>query len=278
MIELAVQLSTLITTWNGWMDSLKLVMRLNAASCVSFGLLFVVIPQAVATFLGQIPQPIIIALGVGLLINGAHLGYASRRTDLRHSEVIWFSLGDFSWWLATLALIVADFWVTTPWGIAIAAIVATCVAGLGVAQLWILGLNLHGNTSKEHLKAFAASWMALPLWVKVWLVFLNGVFLAAFALLPDKVAFVTLIAYVATGPLLAGQVGYDGGLRRILGLAHLVPWVPFLAWLVVLPDQSIYSVILSITVAICLSFDIRDLWLFIKGDRAIVGASSAQET
>ncbi len=200
--------------------------------------------------------------------NGAHLIGAARRTDVRESEVIWFSLGDFSWWLATLALIVTDLWITTFWGMVIAASVATIVAGLGVAQLWMLGRLRHGNSNKQHIWAFAKSWMALPLWVKVWLLFLNAVFLAAFAFLPDRVAEVTLVAYVATVPLLAGQVGYDGGLRRVLSLAHLVPWIPLLAWLMIAPDGTVYSTLLTFTVAICLAFDINDLWLFTKGDRA----------
>lgn len=251
-------------------------MRLNAASCVSFGLLFIAASHTVAAFLGEILQPIIIVLGVGLLGNAAHLIAASRRTEIRENEVIWFSLGDFSWWLATLALVVANFWITTLWGVVVAVIVATIVAGLGVAQLWILGLYSHGNTNRQHLKAFVTSWMALPLWVKVWLIFLNGVFLAAFAFLPNRVAEVTLIAYFATAPLLAGQVGYDAGLRRILGLAHLVPWIPLLTWLVVVPDGTGYIALLTVVVAICLVFDINDLRLFIKGDRAIVGAPPSQ--
>jgi hypothetical protein len=257
------------------LDSLRFVMRLNAASCVSFGLLFIVLPQAVGTFLGQVPEIIIIVLGIGLLGNGAHLIVASRRTDLREIEIIWFSLGDFGWWLTTLALIVANIWVTTSSGVILAVIVATAVAGLGVAQLWILGLHLHGNTNKKHLKAFTTSWMAFPLWVKIWLIFLNGVFLITFSYLPDRVAEVTLVAYFATAPLLAGQVGYDGGLRRILALAHLVPWIPLLVWLVIVPDITAYTTLLTITVAICLAFDINDLWLFVKGDRSVLGTPSS---
>lgn len=258
------------------MDSLKFVMRLNAASCVLFGLLFIMAPYAVATFLGDAPQIIITVLGFGLLGNGAHLIIASRRAQILENEIIWFSVGDFTWWLATLALVVANIWITTTWGIAVAVIVAVMVASLGVAQLWMLGLHAHGNTSKQHLKAFATSWMAFPLWVKVWLIFLNGVFLAAFALLPDRVAEVTLVAYFATAPLLAGQVGYDAGLRRILALGHLVPWIPLLLWLVMIPVTTSYTALLTITVAICLAFDINDLWLFIKGERAIVGAQISQ--
>jgi hypothetical protein len=253
------------------MDSLKFIMRLNAGSCLSFGLLFACVPNAVAVFLGAVPSMAIFILGIGLLVNGVHLIVASRRAVIRELEVIWFSLGDFSWWLATLALIAANFWITTTWGIAIAAVVATFVAGFGAAQLWVIGLQTHGHTSKQHLAAFVTSWLALPLWVKVWLVFLNGVFLAAFAFVPDRIGLVTIMAYVATAPLLIGQVGYDGGLRRILGLAHLVAWIPLLAWLILVPDGSAYSMLLSLTVAICLAFDINDLRLFFQGDRRVVG-------
>lgn len=253
-------------------------MRLNAASCVLFGGLFIAAPQAVATFLGQAPQAVITGLGIGLLANASHLVVASGRREIRKSEVIWFSLGDFGWWLATLALIVAGFWITTSWGVFSALCVATCVAGLGVSQLWILGLQMHGHSGKAHLVAMARSWMALPLWVKIWLLFLNGVFLAAIAFLPDRVAEVTLIAYVATAPLLAGQVAYDAGFRRLLGVAHLVPWLPLLAWLVITFDGSSYRTLLTVTVAICLAFDINDLWLFVKGDRAVMGAPALKVT
>lgn len=251
-------------------------MRINAASCISFGMLFAVLSNAVATFLGGTPKAVIIALGIGLLVNGFHLIVASRRSPVSETEVIWFSLGDFGWWLSTLALIAANVWITTTWGIVAAASVATFVAGLGIAQLWVFGLQAHGRSSKQHLKAFVASWFALPLWVKLWLVFLNGVFLSAFAFLPERIGEVTLLAYVATAPLLAGQIGYDGGLRRVLGLAHLVPWIPLLAWLLFLPEWSSYSIILSLTVAICLAFDVNDLRLFIGGDRAVVGRHQSE--
>ncbi|MEO9822528.1 MAG: hypothetical protein ABJF79_19390, partial [Paracoccaceae bacterium] len=180
------------------------------------------------------------------------------------------------WWLATLGLIAAKIWITTTWGIILAVIVATIVAGLGVAQLWNLGLQAHNNTSKQHVRAIVTSWMALPMWVKVWLVVLNGVFLSALALLPDRVAEVTLIAYVATVPLLAGQLGYDGGLRRILSVAHLVPWSPLVAWLVIIPEWTSYTAILTLIVSICLAFDINDLRLFVKGERDVLGAGDVR--
>ncbi len=258
------------------MDSLKFVLRLNAASCVCFGLLFLAAPDAVAHFLGDIPPFAMIVLGIGLLGNGAHLIAASRRTAPLEKEVIWFSLGDFSWWLATLGLIATNVWITTAWGFIAAVSVATFVAGLGVAQLWIWGRQSHGHGNKDHLKAIAQSWMALPLWVKIWLFILNAVFLAAFATLPDGVANVSFIAYVATIPLMVGQIGYDAGLRRILGLAHLVPWLPLLVWLIVAADTTPHTSMLTAVLAICLAFDVIDLWRFVKGERAKMGEPLSQ--
>ncbi|MEO9843664.1 MAG: hypothetical protein ABJ360_04995 [Roseobacter sp.] len=223
----------------------------------------------VANFLGQVPEAILIAIGIVLIGNGTHLIMASLRKIPLVSEVIWFSLGDFCWWLATLFLIVADVWITSFWGVSAAALVAVAVATLGVLQLWELGLMKRGNTVHAHLIACGTSWFALPKWVKIWLVLLNGVFLTAFFFLPSRVGEVTVIAYIATAPLLAGQVGYDAGLRRILALSHLVPWLPLLVWLVFFAEQTLYSICLAVTVAICLAFDIYDVWLFLKGDRSL---------
>lgn len=260
------------------MHSLKFLMRINATSCIAFGFLFAINPHPVATFLGAVPEEVIFGLAILLLVNGAHLVSASRRTSVRTVEVIWFSLGDFGWWLSTLLLIAANLWITSTAGIVVAIIVAIFVATLGVAQLWALGLQAHGRGITDHLRAIATSWKALPLWVKLWLFLLNAVFLAAAAVLPETTGAVALLAYVATGPLLAGQIGYDGGLRRILGLGHLVPWVPLLACLLLVAPGSAYGTLLSLTVAICLAFDVYDLGRFLKGDRAVIGQKSTRST
>jgi hypothetical protein len=44
------------------MDSLKFILRLNAASCMSFGLLFAIFPQMIAVFLGAVPKAVILLL------------------------------------------------------------------------------------------------------------------------------------------------------------------------------------------------------------------------
>ncbi len=88
---------------------------------------------------------------------------------------------------------------------------------------------------------------------------------------PDRLSVVILLGYVATGPLLAAQIAFDGGLRRILGLAHLIPWVPLLIWLTIHGGNHLYVVTLIILLAVCLAFDVFDVWRFWRGDRNTFG-------
>ncbi len=113
--------------------------------------------------------------------------------------------------------------------------------------------------------------MALRPGVKAWLIFLNLVFLGALAVSPSDAAMVPLLAYVASGPLLLGMAAAQGGLTRALGLAHLLPFGALLVWAV--PQVATagpfapYLALLSLTVGVCLAFDIWDLARFAAGDR-----------
>lgn len=265
------------------MSRLAFVLRLNAASCVSFGGLFLILPGAIGEVLGSMPPKALAGVGLVLLINGAHLLRASMRARLVPAEIVWFSLGDLAWWLATLGLIAAGTWITTFVGIALALVVALGVAGLGCVQLFLLGTGSSGLAPREHWRSIGRSWLSLPIWVKVWLFTLNAVFLLSPAFLPWNVASVVLIAYLASGPLLVGFVVVEGGLTRAMGLAHLVPWTPMLAWLVVWiavgAADSIavgYAAMLAAMTAICLAFDIYDLWRWGRGDRGIIATSSSK--
>ncbi|GAB4543382.1 MAG: hypothetical protein Tsb0010_19910 [Parvularculaceae bacterium] len=123
------------------MSRLKTILRLNAASCFGFGALFALAPASVAAFLSDTPAPgwLILALGLGLLANGAHLVLAASRAKLRAGEVLHFAIGDFLWVAATIALIVFGVWITTPAGIEAALAVALMVGAFGGLQ--IVGLQ-----------------------------------------------------------------------------------------------------------------------------------------
>jgi len=259
------------------MMSLAFVLRLNAASCLSFGAVFMSIPDRVASVLGTAPSVVLVGIGAVLFANGVHLLLASMRKRIFPAEVLWFSMGDMAWWLATLTLIAAGVWITTPTGIALAVLVALCVAALGLGQLLHLGLKGAGLPAPAHWRRIGHSWLSLPLWVKIWLFALNAVFLLSPIFLPWEAARIALIAYVASGPLLGAFALYQGGLTRAMGLAHLVPWVPMLIWLMMWISSFEghgaalgYAALLASMTTICLAFDAYDLWRWLRGERAVL--------
>lgn len=119
------------------MSRLKTILRLNAASCFGFGALFALAPASVAAFLSDAPAPVwlILALGLGLMANGAHLLLAASRAQLRAGEVLHFAIGDFLWVAATLILIVLGVWITTPVGMEAALAAALMVGAFGALQI-----------------------------------------------------------------------------------------------------------------------------------------------
>jgi hypothetical protein len=127
-------------------------------------------------------------------------------------------------------------------------------------------------------------------WVKVWLFALNGVFLAAFAFRHDPLAWWALTAYAASGPLLLAIAWRQRGLTRLLGIAHLVPWLPLVAYLLARVTTSAageritassdptlfgYVVVLLATVGVCLALDVLDVARWLWGERYVLGSDEA---
>ncbi|MBL0889045.1 MAG: hypothetical protein IBJ19_00395 [Gemmatimonadaceae bacterium] len=115
--------------------------------------------------------------------------------------------------------------------------------------------------------------MALPTWVKLWLTALNLAFLATLAA-PAPLARVTVVSYLASGPLLLAFVFQAGGLTRVTGIGHLVAYPPMLYWLAVSRDtwrDSLSITGLFVVVVICLAFDAYDLVRWLRGDRKVIG-------
>jgi len=270
------------TTLDRFMTSISLVLRLNAASCLVFGALFALRPDTVARTLGAAPPIVIVGLGSALLVNGVHLALVSMRARPKHLEILWFALGDMAWWLASASLIASGIWITAVQGIALTIMTGLLVAGLGTAQLFLLGLEHSGLTASGQWRRIGRSWLSLPTWVKLWLFALNAVFLAAPAVMTWDSARVVLISYTASGPLLLGFAVHAGGLNRCMGVAHLVPWVPMLIWL--LPSfhgfdtnsvESDYAALLGVMTVVCLAFDLYDLLRWLRGERSILLPSSS---
>lgn len=113
---------------------LTTVLRLNAASCIGFGLLFLAAPGATAAFVGSAPAWLVAVLGAGLVVNGLHILWAARRGAPSRRDVLYFAVGDAAWVIATAALILGGLWITTSTGIAWAIAVALWVGACGFAQ------------------------------------------------------------------------------------------------------------------------------------------------
>jgi hypothetical protein len=139
-------------------------------------------------------------------------------------------------------------------------------------------------------QAIAASWLSMKTWVKVWLFALNGIFLAAVAFWSEPAAKATLVGYAASAPLLLVLMLRQRGLTRLLGLAHLIPWVPLLAYLVGrltsnavgprisfgdVPALFSYLVVLVAAIAVCLAFDVLDVVRWVRGERYVLGSAEA---
>lgn len=117
---------------------LKSILRLNATSCLVFGLIFIFVPESVGKFLSnnqQAPSLVFIFLGLGLLANSIHLIWASQQTKLSQNLILYFSSGDFLWVLGTAILIVKGLWITNLRGSIVSILVAIGVGTFGVLQL-----------------------------------------------------------------------------------------------------------------------------------------------
>lgn len=141
----------------------------------------------------------------------------------------------------------------------------------------------------SRLREIGRSWLSMKPWIKAWLFFLNGVFLAALCF-RDPLATWALVAYLASGPLLLAMMLAQRGLTRLLGVAHLVPWTPLLFYLGLRlvgdavdprirwsddPALLAWAVLLAASVAVCLAFDAFDVVRWLRGERFLLGSPEA---
>lgn len=117
------------------MPPLSILLRVNAASCIAFGVVFTAFPSSTVEFVGSPPIWLVFVVGLGLLFNGSHLIIASTRKEPNLREVYYFSAGDVVWALATLVLTATGNFITTGPGIVVALLVAACVAAIGLMQV-----------------------------------------------------------------------------------------------------------------------------------------------
>ena len=114
--------------------TLPTILRLNAASCLLFGLLFAFAPEWTSTLIGNSAPLVLRVVGLGLILNGVHLLFAARRAKMLCPELLYFVLGDFAWVIGTVVLLILGVGVTTAVGVAAAILVGMMVGSLGFMQ------------------------------------------------------------------------------------------------------------------------------------------------
>ncbi|MFT6090996.1 hypothetical protein [Sulfitobacter sp.] len=121
---------------------------------------------------------------------------------------------------------------------------------------------------------FLQSLASLPMWVKVWLVALGATNLGILAFLNQPKG-PLVAALVLTGIVLSKVfVNYGGGLTRLVGVGHIIGWVPLVALILFARPEGtsaydIYLTILLVMNTISILFDINDFRLWLAGDRDV---------
>jgi hypothetical protein len=261
-------------------------------SAVSGGVL-VALGAVLAPLFGLESAMLLVVIGAGLLPFAALVGASARSPLLERRRVLAFAAAD-GIWVGGSALVLAVAWdVLSPLGRALIGGVALVVGAFAFLQLYgardAASLQPSGEGVSRGRQIWL-SWLSMKPWVKIWLFFLNGVFLAALFFPAQPLTMWVLAAYVASGPVLAGMMAWQGGLTRLLGLAHLIPWTPLVVYLVLrLTGDAVgpqvgpathgnlypWVLVLLIAVTTCLAFDIYDVVRWIRGERFVLGTPEA---
>jgi len=112
---------------------------------------------------------------------------------------------------------------------------------------------------------FFVELMQQPLWVSVWVFYLMIVNLVSLGYWHEslaKIVFTTFMTSAVLMMILYSRFGFE----KILGLGHIL-WIPLLVYIVMsIPtaetEFQAYLLVLAISIAISLLFDIIDVWKY----------------
>ena len=119
---------------------------------------------------------------------------------------------------------------------------------------------------------FFADFMQQPVWVNVWVFFLMIINVASVGFWHDPLAKLIFIIFMISTVLMMGLYSLFG-FEKILGLGHIL-WIPLLLH-VVMQISAVeasfkgYLLVLSISIAISLVFDIVDVWKYFTSRKSI---------
>lgn len=107
--------------------------------------------------------------------------------------------------------------------------------------------------------------MQQPVWIPFWLFILVVVNVASVGFWNEPLAKVIFVIFMLSAMLMMGLYSRFG-FEKILGMGHIL-WIPLLVYVLMeIPNTrdtfKSYLIILSISIAISLAFDIVDVWKY----------------
>lgn len=113
--------------------------------------------------------------------------------------------------------------------------------------------------------------MQQPVWIPVWVFFLMIINVASVAFWNELLAKVIFVTFMLSVMLMMGLYSRFG-FEKILGMGHIL-WIPLLVYVLMeIPTArdtfKSYLIILSISIAISLVFDIVDVWKYFTGRKS----------
>jgi hypothetical protein len=114
--------------------SLNLLLRINCASCLIFGLVMLLKTDSVNLLIGTEKTMLMHSIGIIFVVNGMLLLIASLRNEIKPHEVMFFVIGAYGWTIITVALISADVVIIDPLGIRVTFVIAMYTAAMGALQ------------------------------------------------------------------------------------------------------------------------------------------------
>jgi len=113
--------------------------------------------------------------------------------------------------------------------------------------------------------------MQQPVWIPVWVLILIIINVASVAFWNEPLAKVIFVTFMLSVMLMMGLYSRFG-FEKILGMGHIL-WIPLLVYVLMeIPTArdifKSYLIILSISIAISLVFDIVDVWKYFTGRKS----------
>ena len=107
--------------------------------------------------------------------------------------------------------------------------------------------------------------MQQPVWIPVWVLILMSINVVSVAFWNEPLAKVIFVTFMLSVMLMMGLYSRFG-FEKILGMGHIL-WIPLLVYVLMeIPTArdtfKSYLIILSISIAISLVFDIVDVWKY----------------